>query len=155
VGRLVLRLCGYADDERERLSDATCTALQLANFWQDVAADLEKGRIYLPLELLSKHNCPEADVLGRRATRAFRSALEEAVEVARRYFHQGLPLARLVHRRLAVDIELFSRGGLLVLDKIARQEYDVFSARPVISRSERAWLLLATLARAAFPKAAG
>jgi phytoene/squalene synthetase len=56
---------------------------------------------------------------------------------------------------LAVDIELFSRGGLLVLDKIARQEYDVFSARPVISRSERAWLLLATLARAAFPKAAG
>ena len=154
VGRLVLQLCGHTDEERRRLSDATCTALQLANFWQDVSVDLDKGRIYLPAELLGRHGCPEADVLGRRATPAFRAALREAVEVARGFFREGLPLNRMVDRRLAVDIALFSRGGMRVLDKIEDQGFDVFSQRPAISRSERVWLLVTSLARETFSRAA-
>ncbi len=154
VGRLVLYLCGYSDDRRQRLSDATCTALQLANFWQDVSVDLDKGRLYLPLEVLERHGCPVEEVLGRHATPSFRLALKEAVEVAQKLFLEGLPLARAVDRRLAVDLELFSRGGMRILDKIQRQDYDVFSRRPAISRSERVWLLVASMARAAFSKAA-
>ena len=154
VGRLVLHLCGYSDPERQKLSDATCTALQLANFCQDVSVDLEKGRLYLPLEALERHGCPVADVLARRSTPPFRAALKEAVEVARKLFLEGLPLARKVNRRLAVDIELFSRGGMRVLDKIERLNYDVFAKRPAISRAERVWLLVTTVARAALARAA-
>ena len=154
VGRLVLYLCGYSDDQRRKLSDATCTALQLTNFWQDVSVDLDKGRLYLPLEVLERHGCSVEEVLSRRATPCFRLALEELVDVARKLFLEGLPLARTVDRRLAVDIELFSRGGMRILDKIQRQDYDVFSRRPAISRTDRVWLLVSSLARAALPKAA-
>jgi len=154
VGRLVLHLCGYRDGERQRLSDATCTSLQLANFWQDVAVDLEKERVYIPLEALERHGCPLADVLARRATPAFRAVMKELVEVARGRFLEGLPLARMVDRRLGVDIELFSRGGLRILEKIEQQDYDVLGRRPAISRSERAWLLLGALVRRAFARAA-
>jgi len=147
VGHLVLYLCGYRDQERQKLSDATCTALQLANFWQDVAADLEKGRIYLPLDLLAKHGCRVEDVEARRFTPAFREAMKEAAGVARGLFEEGLPLVRLVGRRLAIDLELFSRGGMKILDKIKAQDYDVLRRRPAISKTERAGLLLRTLAR--------
>jgi squalene synthase HpnC len=145
VGRLVLRLCGYADDERDRLSDATCTALQLANFWQDVTVDLDKDRVYLPLDLLARHQCPVDDVLARRFSPAFGEAMKEAVGVARGLFHQGLPLIKTVDRRLSFDLDLFSRGGLRILDKIERQGYDVLRARPRISKLERASLLLTSL----------
>jgi phytoene/squalene synthetase len=151
---LVLYLCGYSDEERQRLSDATCTALQLANFWQDVSVDLEKGRLYLPLEVLEKHGCTVDEIVERRATPAFLSAMREAVDVARKLFREGLPLARTLNRRLAVDVELFSRGGMRILDKIEEQGFDVFSRRPSVSRSERVWLLVTAVARAAFAKAA-
>lgn len=154
VGRLVLYLCGYSDAERQRLSDATCTALQLANFWQDVRADLERGRVYLPLEVLERHGCRLEDILARRATPEFRAAMRELTGVTRELFLEGLPLGRMVDRRLAVDIELFSRGGLRILEKIETQGYDVFARRPTISRSERAWLLVTTVARAALLRAA-
>jgi squalene synthase HpnC len=149
VGRLVLYLCGYGDIERQRLSDATCTALQLANFWQDVTVDLEKGRVYLPLELLDRHGCALDDVLARRFTPQFASAMQEAVARARELFLQGLPLARMLDRRLALDVDLFSHGGLKILEKIERQNHDVLARRPVISKGERAWLFLASLARLA------
>jgi squalene synthase HpnC len=148
VGRLVLRLFGYSDPERQRLSDATCTALQLANFWQDVSQDLDRGRIYLPLELLAAHGCPESDVVGRRATPAFRAALSEAVAVARRLFHEGLPLGRTLDRRLGLEVERCSRGGVRILDKIERQQFDVFRRRPRVSRTERVWILAGAAARA-------
>ena len=141
------RVTRYRDQERQKLSDATCTALQLANFWQDVAADVEKGRIYLPLDLLAKHGCCVEDVEARRLTPAFREAMKEAAGVARRLFEEGLPLVRLVGRRLAIDLELFSRGGMKILDKIKAQDYDVLRRRPAISKTERAGLLLRTLAR--------
>lgn len=150
VGRLVLYLCGYRDAERQRLSDATCTGLQLANFWQDVGTDLDKGRVYLPLELLERHGTALEDLLGRRATAGFRAAMREAVEVAGRWFEEGLPLRRMVDRRLAVDIELFSRGGLKILEKIEQQDYDVLSRRPAIGGLERVGLLAGTLWRTAW-----
>ncbi len=154
VGRLVLYLCGYSDAERQRLSDATCTGLQLANFWQDVTVDWEKGRLYIPLEVLGRHGASVDDIAARRMTPAFRAAMEELVALARRFFHEGLPLSQMVDRRLAVDLELFSRGGLKVLEKIEQQGYDVLARRPVISRLERVSLLVGTLARVAARRAA-
>lgn len=154
VGRLVLHLCGYADPERQRLSDATCTALQLANFWQDVAIDLAKDRVYIPLEALERHGYPLDDLFALKATPAFRATVREIVAKARKLFLEGLPLAGMLDRRLAVDIELFSRGGMRVLDKIEQQDYDVLSRRPFISKAERVGLLLGVLLRQAFRKAA-
>ena len=154
VGRLVLYLCGYSDAARQQLSDATCTALQLANFWQDVTVDWEKDRVYLPLDVLARHGSSVDEIAARRFTPAFRAAMQDAVECARKLFLEGLPLTGMVDRRLAVDIELFSRGGMRVLDKIAAQDYDVLARRPAISKTERIWILLGTLARAALARAA-
>jgi len=154
VGRLVLYLCGYSDAERQRLSDATCTALQLANFWQDVTVDQQKDRVYLPLDLLREHNYTVEDLFARRFDERFRDVMHEAVDRARELFIKGLPLNRMVNRRLSIDLELFSRGGMRILDKIEQQDYDVLSRRPKISKMERVSLLLGTLARMAFARAA-
>lgn len=154
VGRLVLMLCGYRDEERFRLSDATCSALQLANFWQDVAVDLGKGRIYIPQHLLALHGCPEDDLIAGRPAPAFRRVMRDAVDYAQALFEQGLPLSRMIGRRLALDIDLFSRGGMMVLDKIRALDYDVLGSRPAISKTERARLLLGSLARLVFGRAA-
>ena len=154
VGRLVLRLCGYSDDERVRLSDATCTALQLANFWQDVTVDLAKDRVYIPLEALNRHGSSVEEVFARKATPQFRAAMREVVDRAQQLFEHGLPLARMVDRRLSLDLDLFSRGGMRVLQKIRDCDYDVLSGRPSISRGERVGLLLCAMARMAFRRAA-
>lgn len=154
VGRLVLYLCGYSDPERQALSDTTCTALQLANFWQDVTVDLLKDRVYIPLDIMTRHGYSVDDLYARRFSPAFREVMREIVERARELFDRGLPLAGKVDRRLALDIDLFSRGGLRVLQKIRRQGYDVLGARPAISKAERVGLLLGSLARVAFSRAA-
>ena len=154
VGRLVLYLCGYSDDTRQRLSDATCTALQLANFWQDVTVDLLKDRIYIPHEIIQRHGYTVEELYARRFTPAFRQVMREIVDKARGLFHQGRPLSEMVDRRLALDLDLFSRGGLRVLEKIEQRGYDVLSARPAISKAERVGLLLTSLARVAFSRAA-
>ena len=150
VGRLVLRLCGYADTERDRLSDATCTALQLANFWQDVTVDYEKNRVYIPLDLLSKHGCTVIDIATHNFTPAFRGVMRDAVAVARKLFEEGLPLVKMVDRRLGFDLDLFSQGGLQVLDKIERQRYDVLGKRPKVSKVDRIGIVAHALVRAAF-----
>ena len=149
VGRLVLYLCGYRDEERQRLSDATCTALQLANFWQDVTVDLEKNRVYIPLDVMARHGYAVEDLFTRRFTPAFRETMREIVGRARGLFEQGLPLVGKVERRVALDLDLFSRGGMQVLEKIERQGYDVLAARPAISRVERVRLLAGSLVRVA------
>ncbi len=154
VGRLVLYLCGYSDAERQALSDATCTALQLANFWQDITVDQQKDRVYLPLDLLAKHNYTVDELFAHKFDERFRAIMGEAVDRARELFLRGLPLNRMVNPRLAVDLELFSRGGMRVLDKIEQQGYDVLSRRPKISKVERVGLLIGTLARFAFRRAA-
>jgi squalene synthase HpnC len=150
VGRLVLYLCGYSDAARQSLSDATCTALQLANFWQDVTVDLLKDRVYIPLDVMERHGYALDDLYSRRFTPAFREVMREVVEKARALFLEGLPLPGMVDRRLAIDLDLFSRGGMRVLDKIEQQGYDVLRARPAISKVERVRLLLGSLARVAF-----
>jgi squalene synthase HpnC len=147
VGRLVLYICGYRDSKRQQLSDYTCTALQLANFWQDVTVDLLKDRIYLPLCLFDKYAYSEAELRAHRFTPAFRSVMVEAVQIAQDLFEQGLPLVQMLDRRLALDIELFSRGGMRVLEKIRRQGYDVLKRRPHISKPERLGILLQCLPR--------
>jgi len=154
VGRLVLYLCGYSDPQRQRLSDCTCTALQLANFWQDVTVDLLKDRIYIPLDIMDRHGYTEADLFAHRFTPGFREVMREIVEKARQLFLEGLPLSGMVDRRLAIDLDLFSRGGMRVLEKIEQQGYDVLRARPAISKMERVRLLLGSLARMTFARAA-
>lgn len=145
VGHLVLYLCGYSDAERQQLSDYTCTALQLANFWQDVAVDYGKGRIYLPLEDLERYKVGEFEIPERRFTPQFRDLMQFEVMRAREWFNRGLPLAGKVDRELAIDIELFSRGGLAILDGIEKQGFDVLSRRPVVSKARKLGLLLRAL----------
>jgi squalene synthase HpnC len=150
VGRLVLMLCGYRDERRFALSDSTCTALQLANFWQDVTVDLLKDRVYLPLHLFRKHGYTVEQLFRREFTPAFREIMAEAVAVAQGLFERGLPLVSLLERRLALDVDLFSRGGLKVLDKIRALDYNVLARRPVVTRTDRAVLLVSSLLRLAF-----
>jgi squalene synthase HpnC len=142
VGHLVLYLCGYSDAERQQLSDYTCTALQLANFWQDVFVDYGKGRIYLPLEDLRRFGVTGEDIAQRRATPQFLAMMEFEVERARDWFKRGLPLVKMVNRELAIDLELFSRGGQEILNAIERQGFDVLRARPEISKARKLMLVL-------------
>jgi squalene synthase HpnC len=151
VGHLVLHLCGYIDAERQQLSDFTCTALQLANFWQDVSADYAKGRIYLPLESLRRFGVSEDDIAHNRNPPAFREMMEFEVERARDWFQRGLPLLEIVDRELATDLELFSRGGQEILNAIERQHFAVLGNRPAISKSRK----LALVACAALGKLFG
>jgi squalene synthase HpnC len=151
VGHLVLYLCGYHDAERQQLSDYTCTALQLANFWQDVTVDYSKGRIYLPLEDLRRYSVTENDLAQSCNTPAFCEMMEFEVERAREWFDHGLPLIKKVDAQLAVDLELFSRGGQEILNAIERQRFAVLGRRPVISKARK----LALVARAAMGKLLG
>jgi squalene synthase HpnC len=142
VGHLVLYLCGYSDAERQQLSDYTCTALQLANFWQDVFVDYGKGRIYLPLEDLRRFGVTGEDIAQRRATPQFVAMMKFEVERARDWFARGMPLVNMVNRELAIDLELFSRGGQEILNAIERQGFNVLRARPRISKSRKLMLVL-------------
>jgi squalene synthase HpnC len=151
VGHLVLYLCGYRDSERQQLSDFTCAALQLANFWQDVSVDYAKGRIYLPLEDLRGFNVNEEDIAAERNTPAFCAMMKFEVERARDWFQRGLPLVSRVDRELAIDLELFTRGGQEILNAIEGQRFAVLGRRPAISKSRK----LALVARAALGKMLG
>jgi squalene synthase HpnC len=142
VGHLVLYLCGYGDSERQQLSDYTCTALQLANFWQDVSADYAKGRIYLPLEDLRRFGVSEAGIRDGENSSAFCAMMKFEVERAREWFGQGLPLIAKVDRALATDIGLFSRGGQEILNAIERQQYSVLGRRPAISKARKLALVV-------------
>jgi squalene synthase HpnC len=142
VGHLVLYLCGYSDAERQQLSDYTCTALQLANFWQDIFVDYGKGRIYLPLEDLRRFGVTGDDIAQRRANPQFIAMMKFEVERARDWFARGFPLVKKVNRELAIDLELFSRGGQEILNAIERQGFDVLRARPEISKSRKLLLVM-------------
>ena len=151
VGHLVLYLCGYRDAERQALSDFTCTGLQLANFWQDVSVDYEKDRVYLPLEDLRRFGVTEDDIAKGQNTPAFCAMMRFEVERARDWFGRGLPLVSKVDQELAIDLDLFSRGGLEILNAIEKQGYAVLGNRPAISKSRK----LALVAHAAMAKLFG
>jgi squalene synthase HpnC len=151
VGRLVLYACGEQSEENFRLSDATCSALQLANFWQDVRVDFAKGRVYIPQDDMRRFCVSDETIAGGIATPEFRALLRHEVEYARSLFQQGLPLIGRVNRDLALDLDLFSRGGLEILRAIERCEYDVLAARPAISRSTKLALALRAVSGKLFP----
>jgi squalene synthase HpnC len=149
VGHLVLYLCGYRDTERQQLSDFTCTALQLANFWQDISVDFDgKNRIYLPLESMRRFGVTEDDLRGHRNTDGFRKMLRFEIERARDWFRRGEPLIDMVSKELATDIELFTRGGQEILNAIEAQDFGVLGRRPSISKSRK----FALVVRAALGK---
>ncbi len=141
VGRLVLYLCGYRDEQRQRLSDATCTALQLANFWQDVSRDLDIGRIYIPLDAAAAHGLTENDLIERHFDDRYVRLMKDLIGRTRELFAKGRPLANMVDGRLSVDLEMFSRGGLAVLDAIKALGYDTLHHRPAVSKLKQAVLL--------------
>jgi squalene synthase HpnC len=151
VGRLVLHACGEADEARFHLSDATCCALQLANFWQDVPKDYAKGRIYLPQDEMRRFGVTEGNISGRVATPEFRALLRSEVGFARSLFEKGLALIGMVGRDLALDLELFSRGGLEILSAIERLDYDVLGSRPALSKGTKLKLALRAAAGKALP----
>ena len=145
VGHLVLHVAGAFSPENARLADSTCTALQLANFWQDMARDLAIGRIYLPREDRLRFGYSEADLRARRFNTAFAELMRFEVERTRRLFAAGWSLVDRVPPAFAIDIDLFTRGGQAILDRIEARGFDVLSARPALSR----WTKLRLLARAA------
>ena len=154
VGHLVLYLCGYRDAERQALSDFTCTALQLTNFWQDVARDHDMGRVYIPLADMTAHGYRPEDLEQRRCNRNYRELMQDLVNRAHMLFLQGLPLVDRVDRRLAVDLELFSQGGLAILQKIRALDYNVLRTRPTLSKWDRLGLLARAVWRAGFGRPA-
>jgi squalene synthase HpnC len=154
VGRLVLYACGEANhnqEEKFRLSDATCSALQLANFWQDVREDWARGRVYLPQKDMEFFRVSDTIIAEGIATPEFRALMHCEVNYARDLFEQGLPLIGMVHRDLALDLDLFSRGGLEILRAIEQRDYDVLSARPAISKATKATLALRATAAKLLP----
>jgi squalene synthase HpnC len=141
VGHLVLYLCGYGDTERQRLSDFTCTALQLANFWQDVGNDLGRGRIYIPREDMAHFGVCEEDIIAKRFTPEFARMMEFEVDRTVDLFDQGEALLPLVHRRVRTDVALYGRGGRAILAAIRRIGYNTLEHRPTIGRWTKAGLL--------------
>ena len=142
VGHLFLYLFGYSDPQRQRLADCTCTALQLTNFWQDVARDYrERGRIYLPQSHLARFGVSEDDIASGKATDAFRALLRCECDAAIELFRQGAPLVGMLDGPARLPVALFTRGGVAVLDAIRKQDYDVLKRRPALSKRRKAWLL--------------
>jgi len=145
VGRLFLMLYGYRDDERFALSDATCTALQLANHWQDLRRDAEIGRIYLPQDEMAAYGVTEDDLGADRATDDLRRLMRFQIERTRDWFARGLPLIDRVRGHLKVDLALFSRGGLAILNAIEHQGFDTLSRRPTVGNAKKLALFASTL----------
>jgi squalene synthase HpnC len=147
VGRLVLYLCACHDEECGQLSDHICTALQLANFWQDIARDLDIGRVYLPEEDRQRFGYADADLQGRHFTPAFAELLRFEVSRARELFQRGRPLLARVPADVRLDIDLFLQGGIAILRKIEAVGYNVWQQRPALSRWEKAALVLGAVCR--------
>ncbi len=142
VGRMVLYVLGYRDEERQGLSDATCIALQLANFWQDVPRDLATGRIYIPLEDMRRFGCSE-DALARGVVNTgFRDLMRFEVQRARDLFREGTALEPMIDRSARADIRLFRLGGEAVLDAIERADFDVLTSRPRTGKATKARMAL-------------
>ena len=133
VGRLVLLVNGYRGKDVAERADAVCTALQLTNFWQDLALDWEKGRLYVPLEVVQAHRA-QLDALDRkRLTREWRAALADVAARTEGLFASGRPVADHVRGRLALELRATWLGGHRILDRLAAADYDVFSARPSLT----------------------
>jgi squalene synthase HpnC len=142
VGRLVLWVCGYREELLGLLSDKVCTALQLANFWQDVVEDAERGRRYIPADAMERYGVDEGQIEGRVFTPEFRAMVESLVTRTREMLLEGGSITKHVDRELAVTLDLFRKGGEAILNGIAAQDFDVLRGRPVVSKAKKLGLLL-------------
>ena len=141
VGQLVLHLFGQATDTTLPMSDHICTALQLTNFWQDVAIDFAKGRIYIPLEDFERFGYTEEDLARGHADDRFRALVRFQVERTRRLFQAGKPLIGMTTGRLRQELAATLSGGMAILDRIERSGYDTLSRRPTLSAGDRLFML--------------
>jgi squalene synthase HpnC len=141
VGRLVLWVCGYNVESIALLSDKVCTALQLANFWQDVVEDAERGRRYIPAEDMLRFGVEDGQLEGRVFTPEFRAMIEGLVVRTREMLHEGGAIGSHVDKELAVTLDLFRKGGDAILDGIKAQDFDVLRGRPVVTKVKKAFLL--------------
>lgn len=151
VGRLMLHLYGVGGPADLRQADAICTGLQLVNFWQDVAIDWRKSRVYLPQDKLARHGVDESHIASGRCDAAWQSLMREQCAQARALLLEGLPLARRLPGRIGLELRMVALGGLRILERMEPLHYDVFQHRPTLRK--RDWLLLAwrTLRDAARP----
>ncbi len=147
VGRLVLYLLGYSDAERQQLSDLTCTALQLANFWQDVAIDYAKGRIYIPQEDMARFGYTEGELRNHVMNASFVRLMRFEIQRTRELFERGAELNGLIAGVGAADVELFSRGGMSLLLSIERRGYNVLRKRITVPALKKAALVTSWAAR--------
>ena len=145
VGRLVLWVCGYREESLALLSDKVCTALQLANFWQDVVEDAERGRRYLPTDAMEQFGVDEGQIEGRVFTPEFRAMVQNLVIRTREMLMEGGEISSHVDKELAVVLNLFRKGGEAILNGIASQDYDVLRGRPVVSKTRKVGLLIEAL----------
>jgi squalene synthase HpnC len=145
VGRLVLWVCGYKDEPIALLSDKVCTALQLANFWQDVVEDAERGRRYIPAEDMLRFSVEEGQIEGRVFTPEFRGMVESLVLRTRAMLRQGGAISSHVDKDLAVTLDLFRKGGDAILDGITAEDFDVLRGRPVVTKAKKVALLAGAL----------
>ena len=146
VGRLVLLVSGYREEELMLLSDEICTGLQLANFYQDVAEDSARGRRYLPADAMQRFGVTDEQILARRFDANFRAMMEFLVADARARLTRGQRIVEMVESDLAATLSLFVKGGFAILDAIAAQDYDTLRARPVVSKVVKLRLLGGVLA---------
>lgn len=145
VGHIVLHVFGYRDEERLRLSDYTCTALQLTNFWQDISKDFKMNRIYIPLEDMYYFGYSEKDLAHGISNDNFRDLMAFEVQRTRDLFKKGIKLLDTLDKNLKLDVALFSIGGMRILDAIERQKYDVLTHRPTLTKTTKVWLTITTL----------
>jgi squalene synthase HpnC len=150
IGRLILLLFGYQEQEMLRQSDDICTALQLANHWQDVAIDLKKDRVYLPVEDLARFGLGIESLLEKEVSPDFQNLLKFEINRTRELFASGKPLCTAVKGRLGIELRLVYLGGSQILDGIEKNDYDVFTKRPVISKKDKLTILLKALRKGAF-----
>ncbi len=140
VGRLLLHLYGRASDDNLHLSDCICTALQLINFWQDVAIDWQKQRIYLPADDMARFGIGEHDIAAQNNDTRWKALLGFQTDRARALMHTGAPLARRLPGRIGLELRLVVQGGLRTLERIEAADYDVFRHRPTLGK--RDWLVM-------------
>ena len=145
VGRLVLCVCGYREESLGLLSDKVCTALQLANFWQDVVEDAERDRRYIPGDAMLRFGVDEGQLEGRVFTPEFRAMMQGLVLRTREMLLEGATISKHVDKDLSVTLDLFRKGGEAILDGITAENFDVLRGRPVVSKARKLILLMEAL----------
>ena len=145
VGRLVLMIFGHRDDSLFKLSDDICTALQLANFWQDVAVDVKKDRLYIPIEDMKKYRYGLDEWVNGAMNERFKQLMKFEVERTREMFYRGAQLLPLVERELQFELKLIWLGGMAILRRIEKNQFDTIRRRPALNFSDKLLILLRAL----------